>query len=266
MKTTKFKLRIMNTKPEVSDEEIRGFMDFEGLLKRTTGVVQRQNKIDLLRKGTILGATIITLAVVWLIYRGSDRNDPAGLEPGISNPAPPAREQSGTSEIPGGKGRPDPAAPAILPVEELKPESKQAGADEGGTEQRAVPDAHVPETGLEQETERNTLEYHYTEAEPLNGYPALYEYFNRELVYPEAGIKDSVQGVVTVSFVIGLNGEPEKISVENSLGDAFDHEAKRLIENMPAWKPARVNGKPVTTKLSIPLTFRLEKIERRQQQ
>jgi protein TonB len=80
------------------------------------------------------------------------------------------------------------------------------------------------------------------------------------LQYPEEGLKDSIQGVVTVSFIINEIGSPEKIQIENSLGEAFDRETIKMIEQMPRWNPATVNGKPIASRLAIPLTFQIKKI------
>jgi protein TonB len=99
----------------------------------------------------------------------------------------------------------------------------------------------------------------YVQAEPVDGYQQLYEYFNRHLTYPPAAIKDSVEGVQTVSFQINVEGKPEMIQVKQSLGVPFEIEAARLIENMPAWKPATLNGKPVASQVSLPLTFQLRR-------
>jgi protein TonB len=100
----------------------------------------------------------------------------------------------------------------------------------------------------------------FIQAEPVAGYPALYEYFMRELKYPAEAVADSVQGVVSVMFTINAQGKPEKIQVEQSLSPALDREAMRVIANMPAWKPATYNQKPMPSRISLPLTFQIKKI------
>jgi TonB family protein len=85
----------------------------------------------------------------------------------------------------------------------------------------------------------------------------LYAYFSKELIYPEEAVKDSIEGVLIVKFLINKEGKPEKIQTSGSLGILFDKEAIRLIEHMPLWKSATVNGNPITSRLSLPLTFQL---------
>ena len=111
----------------------------------------------------------------------------------------------------------------------------------------------------EQPKEQKPIIPKFTEAEPIDGYPALYAYFNRELKYPQELAKDSVEGTVTVSFIINENGKPAAIKIITSLGEVFDKESIRIIENMPAWKPATINGSATATRLSIPLTFQIKK-------
>ena len=73
-------------------------------------------------------------------------------------------------------------------------------------------------------------------------------------------MKDSVQGIETVSFTIDQRGTPTLITITQSLGPLFDQEAIRVIREMPAWKPATLNGRPVASQLSVPLTFELKRI------
>lgn len=99
----------------------------------------------------------------------------------------------------------------------------------------------------------------YKQAEPVGGYEELYSYFNQELLYPEGAIRDSIQGVVVIDFVINIYGKPEQIQVQQSLSEACDVEAVRVIETMQPWIPASFNGKPIPARISVPLTFQLIK-------
>jgi TonB family protein len=101
----------------------------------------------------------------------------------------------------------------------------------------------------------------YLQAEPIEGYEALFEFFRENLKYPQDAIKDSIQGVMKISFVINEEGKPVNIRTEETLGKLFDAEAVKLIESMPPWKPALLNGKPVKSRISLPLTFEIRKVE-----
>jgi protein TonB len=54
-------------------------------------------------------------------------------------------------------------------------------------------------------------------------------------------------GRVTDAKVLGSN-----------LGDGLDDEAVRVISQMPKWEPGKVKGKNVKTRLTLPITYRLE--------
>lgn len=234
----------MKTRPEVSDEELRAYMDFDALLERRKSALQKTGRLNMLRNGAILTATAILLSVVWFTHRGDSVTTP--------------REQTVPQETMPAESRPAQtpnADTSVASPETEKPDNTRVPQPQKTT----APDPVITEPIPEPET-TDAAGYAYTEATPIDGFPSLYEYFNRELVYPASAIPDSIQGVVTVNFVIGTDGSPENIRIQNSLGPAFDDEVNRLIRNMPAWKPAAVNGKPVASRLAIPITFRLEKV------
>ncbi|HEX6226089.1 MAG TPA: energy transducer TonB, partial [Chryseolinea sp.] len=113
----------------------------------------------------------------------------------------------------------------------------------------------------QKKSETSVTESGYVQAEPAQGYSVLYNFFSTNLKYPPEGLKDSIQGVQTISFVINTMGKPEDITIVNSLGKSFDEESTRLVENMPDWKPAMLDGKPVASKISLPITFQIQKIK-----
>lgn len=101
----------------------------------------------------------------------------------------------------------------------------------------------------------------YERAQPINGFPQLYQYFADSLRYPES-LKDSkISGTVKVRFIINEVGKPENISLVNSLNEAMDLEAIRVVGQMPLWKPAKRNGKVIKSSLTIPLTFQIKDTE-----
>src|SRR5262249_34393548 len=97
----------------------------------------------------------------------------------------------------------------------------------------------------------------YSEAKPIDGYPALYDFLQKELHYPTQAVKDSVEGKVIVDFTISEKGEIENVRVAQGIGYGLDEEAVRIVSNMPKWYPALLNGKPVKSKASIPISFDL---------
>jgi TonB family protein len=252
MNEMNYKLKIMKTRPEVTEEEIRSYMDFDQLIRQREKLIVKQNKFKFLN--TILIASLTLIIASLLVYYHNTNESATKPEPSAESPA----------------GEPS-ASKAFIQPEEQKEEisnpelaSPDSNSDSGSPKETAItatkedlikpaPDA-LPEKTPE-------VEYDFVEAQPVNGYPDLYNYFNRELRYPDEGLRDSIQGVVTVSLQISESGSPQNIEIKNSLGEAFDREVIRVIENMPEWNPASVNGKPVSSRLAIPLTFQIQKLQ-----
>lgn len=242
------KLIIMKNRPEVSDEEIQGFMDFDGLLQQHAEVIRATRQKAWLQKGLLIVGGIALISIVWY-FRTADYSTPEVPGP-VTEQAKPVQEQ-------------------VLPPVEDTLAVPIEGSDNVNRPQQTKPEASQAtttptENKKQQEIEPAPAETVYEQAFPVAGYPALYQYFNTSLVYPPEAIRDSIQGIVTVNFIVNQEGKPEKISIENSPDNRLDKEAIRLIENMPAWTPASLNGKPVSSKLSIPITFQLIPVKRKE--
>ncbi|HMG91153.1 MAG TPA: TonB family protein [Chryseolinea sp.] len=236
----KQKIKIMEQRPQLSDEEIRSYMDFDRLMadKKLVASKPRYRYLK-----WVAPAIALTGVVAWLIfnYPAEKVEQPKNvtIEDAQNVPAKPSDPVPSNEQV------------ATSPQkEEPKVVKKSAVESLSANQQEKLPQA----------TEKKLAEDIYVQAEPLNGYSDLYAYFNSNLVYPTEALKDSIQGVETVSFVVNTEGKPEKIAIKQSLGESFEKEARRLIENMPLWKPATLNGKPVPSQMSIPLTFQIQKV------
>lgn len=79
------------------------------------------------------------------------------------------------------------------------------------------------------------------------------------LRYPESAVAQGVQGRVLVDFVVDENGKVCEVEVARGVDQRLDDEAVRVISASPDWKPGRVRGKKVRTKMSVYVEFRLTK-------
>lgn len=104
---------------------------------------------------------------------------------------------------------------------------------------------------------RKDFGYKFIRASPVTGFPALYEYFRRELDYPQQMLEDSTEAVVMVQFDVTLRGDVENITVVDGGARPFEKEALRVIRRMPYWRPAYLNGKPVHSTSLLPISFKL---------
>lgn len=79
------------------------------------------------------------------------------------------------------------------------------------------------------------------------------------LKYPAEAISAGIQGRVIVDFIIEKNGEVSNVTINKSADPLLDKEALRVISVSPKWKAALINGKPVRSKISLPVEFRLKR-------
>ncbi|ADV43117.1 energy transducer TonB [Bacteroides helcogenes] len=90
------------------------------------------------------------------------------------------------------------------------------------------------------------------------GQAELMKYIAEHLKYPAIAAENGVQGRVTCQFVVGKDGKVHDVKVIKTLDPYCDKEAVRVIMSMPGWIPGKQNGKAVSVKYTVPITFRLQ--------
>ncbi len=102
--------------------------------------------------------------------------------------------------------------------------------------------------------------YSIVETQPRfpNGEMELFHYLATNIKYPEQARKDSVTGTVYVGFVVERNGSIIDVKIKRGVGGGCDEEAKRVIANMPKWKPGKQDGKSVAVAYTVPIRFKLD--------
>jgi len=80
--------------------------------------------------------------------------------------------------------------------------------------------------------------------------------FNPEPTFSEEARKAKTQGRVTLLLVVGKDGLPYDIRVQESIGMGLDEKA---IEAVNRWRfrPATLNGQPVATRIEVEVDFHL---------
>ena len=90
------------------------------------------------------------------------------------------------------------------------------------------------------------------------GKEALQKYMNDNLRYPSYAIRNNQEGRAVISFVVRKDGKLCNIyNIYNARTDipCLDHEALRVVRNMPYWKPGYLNGKAVNVQYTLPVSF-----------
>jgi periplasmic protein TonB len=109
--------------------------------------------------------------------------------------------------------------------------------------------------------ESDSLSFPGCEIDPEfpGGSTALRRYMRDHLNYPPAEI---CEGFVYsqkcyLKFIVDTAGRISNVTVIKGISDCpeCDAEAVRVIENMPLWKPKKINGKPVNACVNFPVTF-----------
>ena len=90
------------------------------------------------------------------------------------------------------------------------------------------------------------------------GMRAGLEFMARNLRYPTKAREAGKQGRVIVQFVVRKDGSLSDFKVLCPVDPWLDAEAIRVISTMPKWKPGMQEGKPVSVKFTLPVTFMLE--------
>lgn len=90
------------------------------------------------------------------------------------------------------------------------------------------------------------------------GTTAMYKYLGENIRYPSEAQKANKQGKVYVKFVIKSDGKIDNINIVKSVSPELDNEAIRVVQNMPNWRPAEQNGKPVSVYYNLPINFKLD--------
>lgn len=90
------------------------------------------------------------------------------------------------------------------------------------------------------------------------GPSALMQYLSSNIKYPVVAQENGVQGRVVVSFVVERDGSITDVQVARSVDPSLDHEAQRVVRNMPRWIPGKQNGQAVRVKYNVPVAFRLQ--------
>ena len=86
---------------------------------------------------------------------------------------------------------------------------------------------------------------------------ALQKFIQENLIYPKLALEKEIEGTVYISYRVDFDGKVVDVRNNKGIGFGCDEEAMRVIANMPKWKPAIQNGKPVSVHMRLPIQFAL---------
>lgn len=101
-----------------------------------------------------------------------------------------------------------------------------------------------------------------TESEKMpqytGGMNALVSFLSKNVVYPEAAKKDSISGVVMMTFIVETNGQVSNLTVKRGVHPLLDEAALAALLKMDKWIPGETQGKKVRVQMAIPIKFALK--------
>jgi periplasmic protein TonB len=95
------------------------------------------------------------------------------------------------------------------------------------------------------------------EPELIGGKELMETLIKLNIRYPDKAKAQKIGGTVLISVVIDSLGQMEDVFVHEGVGGGCNDEALRAVKlmNKVGFEPGELNGKPVTVKFDIPITF-----------
>ena len=117
------------------------------------------------------------------------------------------------------------------------------------------------EPAASEQTWENAIPFQLVEQKPsFNGGDAkeFLKWLNSQLTYPKECKKDSIQGRVTLSFIVSPDGKVCDVKVLRSVHELLDAEAVNAIKKSPDWTPGMHNGETVPVQYTFPVIFQMK--------
>ncbi|SFT34496.1 protein TonB [Lishizhenia tianjinensis] len=93
----------------------------------------------------------------------------------------------------------------------------------------------------------------------VGGQKAMMTYLIDHVRYPDSAKQEGISGKVYLRFVVEKDGSISSVEVLKGVNELLDAQAKKAIEEMPAWTPAVADGLKVRSYVTLPINFELAK-------
>jgi TonB family protein len=101
----------------------------------------------------------------------------------------------------------------------------------------------------------------FVAVEEMPEYPggdmALLKFIAENTKYPEAALKEKIQGRVILRFIVTKEGKTDDITVLKGVNPILDSAAVQVASLISGWKPGRQGGLSVDVYYMVPITFTL---------
>jgi len=85
------------------------------------------------------------------------------------------------------------------------------------------------------------------------------QFLSKSILYPEEALKYHVEGTVYADVYIDSLGHVYNVEFPaDLLGSGLEEETRTVLMRSPRWNPAEENGKPVNSKIAIPVVYKID--------
>ena len=142
--------------------------------------------------------------------------------------------------------------------DEVKIEEKiDVNFDVDVKETTVIEEVAIKEVVIEEEKADQIFDIVETQPNPPGGMSGWNKYLSDNLKYPTQARRMGVEGTVIVVFVINTDGSIQDVEVLRGIGGGCDEEAVKIVKAAPKWSPGKQRGKPVRTRMRLPIRFKL---------
>lgn len=227
--------------------------DQDVAFKQTKSITAKQQKSLWTSVGMIVSLVMVIAAFEWKTYEVEELVNLGTLD----------AEFEEILDIPLTQQEPPPPVKELIPPEIIEvpdeeeiEEEIEVNIDAEVTEETVIEEV-VFEEAPEEEVSEEIFDIVEEQASPVGGMNSFFEYFSKSLKYPIPARKAGVEGKVYVQFVVTKAGDIGQIKILKGIGYGCDQEAVRVVKGSPKWNPAKQRGKPVNSRVTLPLVFKL---------
>ncbi|MBR3519740.1 MAG: energy transducer TonB [Paludibacteraceae bacterium] len=96
-----------------------------------------------------------------------------------------------------------------------------------------------------------------TKAKFPGGEEEMKKFIRANMSYPKGAIDGYIEGTVLLSITVKEDGSIADVNIKEGVHSLLDMEAIRVAYRMPKWIPAQRNGQPMSSKVLLPIEFKL---------
>jgi TonB family protein len=98
-------------------------------------------------------------------------------------------------------------------------------------------------------------------AEVMPEYPggdeAMLNFIKSKLHYTPIALKESIEGIVYITFIINKDGKVKEVKIIKDIGGGLGEIGVEAVRQLEVWKPGRQGGRAVPIQYTLPIKFTL---------